>query len=139
MSIHQGTSRYSAVALLILGLLTAVGPYTIYPICGDAMDGPCHATGHAEVLIGVSMSVLSVASLFVANHRDRALLGLAILALSVLSVLVVTVIIGTCDGGMMACNRTGKPGMIAVGTVAAIASVANIVLVKSDSRRIRWE
>ena len=137
MSIYPGTSRYSAIVLSILGLLIAVGPYTIYPICGDAMDGPCHATGYAEAFIGISIAVLSAASLFVESHRSREFLGLAVLALSVLSVLVVTVIIGTCDSDMMACNRTGRPGMIASGAVAAVVSAVNLLLIKSDSRRIR--
>ena len=131
MSIYPGTSRYSAIVLSILGLLIAVGPYTIYPIC--------HATGYVEVFIGISIAMLSAASLFVESHRSREFLGLAVLALSVLSVLVVTVIIGTCDSDMMACNRTGRPGMIASGAVAAVVSAVNLLLIKSDSRRIRWE
>jgi hypothetical protein len=131
-------SKYSAIALAILGLIIAVGPYVLYRICDESMAGPCNDTGHAEILIGASIAVLSVSMLFMNDGRRRMCLGFAVLALSVLSVLVVTTIIGTCDSGMMACNRTGKPGMIATGTIAAMVSVVNVVLIKRDSRMVRW-
>ena len=123
------------IVLAALGLLIAAGPFTLYPICDSSMMGPCNSTGYAEIAIGALISVLAIVSLFIDNSRHRIYIGLAILALSVLSVLAVTTLIGTCEGSMMACNRTGKPGIIAVGTIAAMASAINLVLIKSHSRR----
>ena len=135
MSVRSGMSARFEIVLAALGLLIAAGPFTLYPICDSSMAGPCNSTGYAEIAIGVLMSALAIVSLFVSNYRYRICIGLAILTLSVLSVLAVTTLIGTCEGSMMACNRTGKPGIIAVGTIAAIAGAINLVLIKSNSRR----
>lgn len=132
--IHEGISRYSEFLLIILGIITAIGPYTLYHICSGSMAGPCQDTGHAAIILGATIAVVSLASLFIQNRSVRAYIGLAAVILAVLSILFVTVITGTCDSSMMACNRTGKPGIIAVGAITAIVGVIDLILLKYETR-----
>jgi hypothetical protein len=136
IKVHRGRSVYSEVVLLILGLVIAIGPFFLYHICDTSMGGDCLSTGYAEIAIGAMILVLSAISLFIENDKYRLLIGMIVIILAALSVIFVTSITGTCDSAMMACNKTGKPGMIAVGAVTAFMGVIDLVLVKSDSRTI---
>lgn len=137
ISVHKGTSQYATILLLILGIVVAIGPYTVYPICSGTMHGNCYDTGHAEIVLGALIALFSAITLFLKDTKKRTGLTLIVLVLAVLSVLFVTSITGTCDGSMMACNKTGKPGIIAVGTVTAFVAVIGLVFEKAGKRRVR--
>ena len=136
LKVHRGASLYSEILLIILGVIIAIGPYTLYPICGSSMHGPCQDTGHAEIILGILIAILAAADLFIEDRRKRLYIGIAVIVLSILSILFVTSITGTCDSSMMACNKTGKPGIIAVGAITAIVGVIELILLKYETRKV---
>lgn len=136
LELHRGRSVWAEALLIVLGVVIAVGPYTLYPICDASMHGGCYDTGIAEVVLGILLVLVGVASLFVQDVRRRRLLWIALIAIPVLSILFVTSITGTCGGSMMACNKTGEPGIVAVGAVTAIVAVFDLLLLQNDARRV---
>lgn len=133
---HKGRSVWTEAVLIVLGIVIAVGPYTLYPICDVSMHGGCYDTGIAEVVLGIILVLAGVASLFMQDIRRRRLLWIVLIAVPVLSILFVTSITGTCGMSTMACNKTGEPGIVAVGVITAIVAVFDLLLLQNDARRV---
>ena len=81
-------------AYTILGILTTIGPQTIFAVC-DAMDGKfmkCHWTAQAEIGNGAIIALLGFL-LFLSSHKIRVGLQIALLLLSVQTILLPNILI----------------------------------------------
>ncbi|MBO5985629.1 MAG: DUF4418 family protein, partial [Lachnospiraceae bacterium] len=108
-------------AFTILGILTAIGPQTIFAVC-DAMDGKfmkCHWTAQAELGNGAIIAILGFL-LFLSSHKIRVGLQIALLALSVQTILLPNVLIGVCGGNHMSCRSLTLPALNVIGAISII-------------------
>lgn len=119
-----------AAALVVLGILIAAGPHTLFHVC-TSMTNACHYTGQAEIGVGAVLALLGVFSLFTKSRDQQRGLFLGALLVSVLSLLIVLVLVGVCPNTSMVCNREALPGLTIVGILAVLASLAGIVLQSS--------
>lgn len=111
---------------IILGLLIAIGPSTIFAVCEPMDDGKfmkCHWTERAELGIGLGIVLLAVLSLIFASKEVRAGLLLGIATLSAISVLIPTALIGVCGGEHMRCNSLTRPALIVIGAISIILAL----------------
>ena len=115
-------------AFTILGILTAIGPQTIFAVC-DAMDGKfmkCHWTAQAELGNGAIIAILGFL-LFLSSHKIRVGLQIALLALSVQTILLPNVLIGVCGGNHMSCRSLTLPALNVIGAISIIIGVINLI------------
>lgn len=126
-----------AVILIIVGLLIAIVPWYILPVCeaadqnSDSMKDmkagskggmimKCGYTARAEVGVGL-LGVLLGLSLLVFPRRDsRRAIGVQTIGVGVVAVLLPTVLIGVCGTPSAPCVIGTKPGLILLGTITVI-------------------
>ena len=66
-------SKYlSGIVFIILGLLLAFGPSTIFPVCkGGMMVMPCQHTAKAELVLGILVIVVGMLLSIIKEVRVR--------------------------------------------------------------------
>ena len=115
-------------AFTILGLLTAIGPQTIFAVC-EAMDGKfmkCHWTAQAELGNGAIIAILGFL-LFLSSHNIRVGIQIALLALSVQTIFLPNVLIGVCGGNHMSCRSLTLPALNVIGAISIIIGLINLI------------
>ncbi|SFB85183.1 DUF4418 family protein [Butyrivibrio sp. YAB3001] len=119
----------SGVIFIILGLLIAIGPQTIFAVCGPMENGKfmkCHWTAQAELGIGFVIAFLAVLILFFASSQIRIGLHFGIIAALVATVFIPTKLIGVCGGEHMQCNALTKPALLVLGAIGIVFGIANV-------------
>jgi hypothetical protein len=133
-----------AIILIIVGLLTAILPWYILPVCeaagkdsasmaemhmGKANEPmKCGYTARAEIGIGI-LGVLSGLTLLVLSRRDaRKTVGIQAIGIGLVTILLPTVLIGVCGAPSAPCVIGTKPGLILLGTIAIIIGLILIVV-----------
>jgi len=124
---------FTGILFLIFGLLIAIGPQTIFPVCeAGNMPMKCFYTAKAEIGAGGLIAVLGVLSLIFSNKKIRAGISLATTLGGILTVLIPTALIGVCGGKHMTCSTLTLPALSVLGVVTAVSAAINAVyLIKS--------
>ena len=125
---HTINRALTGGAFTILGLLTAIGPQTIFAVC-DAMDGKymkCHWTAQAELGNGVIIAILGFL-LFLSSEKVRVGLQAALLLLSLQTILLPNLLIGMCGGNHMSCRALTLPALDVIGAVSIVIGAVNLI------------
>ena len=146
----------SGIALILLGTLIAIGPQTIFPICGVHKESTssvessmkssdmqnseskmssakisspmkCYWTGRAEIGIGAIIAVIGLLLILVGNSNIRIGLSIAALLNSIFAASIPTVLIGVCRSSHMSCNKLALPAILILSILAAILSLINSI------------
>jgi len=122
------STKLFAIILIIIGILVAVGPWTIFPVCDNGQSTMiCHYTALAEIIVG-SMIVLLAIPLFVIKKADLMLLiGLGEAGLGVWAILVPTMLFGLCGSQFMECRTIGGPMLMLWGVLTILVSLIIIM------------
>lgn len=121
------------VLLIVVGLLIAVGPGTIFGYCTKMAGLACSYSVGAERGIGAFVLLVGVLVLIIKDKGVRKGLYIGGVFLSLLALLTVTVLVGVCDGSMMACNKQLFPAEVVLGVVGLIISAVGFVLTGRDA------
>ncbi len=141
--------------LIILGLLIAVGPQTIFPVCGAkattdssqsmsenmnmfsegnagaAAMSPkkmaCNYTAKAELGAGGFIAILGVLFLILKDDKTRLGIGIASALQGILVILYPTVLMGVCGSVHMGCNAVTRPALVILGVITLLISGYAIV------------
>ena len=122
---------FGAMALIVLGVLVAVVPIVIFPVCeagiatasGSSVPMKCFWTARASLGNGGLVALAGVLLLPGANHPFR--LGVALMAsfVGLLVILVPHQLVGVCPGEQMACHMGTLPALsLAGGLVILVAA-----------------
>ncbi len=112
---------------IAIGLLIALGPLTIFPVCGvhehseEVMK--CFWTARAELGVGFSISILGLLSIISGNPKFRLGLTAAILLNGILALLFPSVLIGVCGSTHMNCRALTLPALFILSSLIVTASV----------------
>ncbi len=104
---------------------------------GRTVDMKCHWTAMAEVALAVPLLAVGGLMAFGRRKENRRSLGIMGTVLGVSAILVPTVLIGVCANNTMLCKSIMQPTLILAGTVAAVASLAILVVPMRASRAVR--
>ena len=118
----------SGIIFIIFGALIAIGPQTIFSVCGPMENGKfmiCHWTAQAEVGIGLSIAALAIVLLFATKAQVRLGLNIGIIALLVVEIAIPTVLIGVCGGEHMQCHALTRPVLIILGIIGILYGLGN--------------
>jgi hypothetical protein len=127
----------TGIAIVILGLLLAVGTQTIFPVCeaGEKVM-KCFWTGRAAIGIGGVIAVIGILLLVFGNKRTRIGLLLSLVPIGVYTVLIPNVLIGVCGGAHMNCRALALPAITIIGTAVTVFSASSAFwLFKTDKGR----
>ena len=127
--------KITAVIVVLLGILAAVGPKTIFPVCGGAMKMKCFDTAKAELFAGIAAAVVGLLILFVKNRKAAIALSLVAGALGAVILLIPTVIVGVCGSPMMHCVSVTKPALMIIGILEIIAGLLAAVFAATEAEK----
>lgn len=122
-------SKYlSGIAFIILGLLLAFGPLTIFPVCkAGMMVMPCQHTAKTELVLGIFVIVVGILLSIIKEVRFRLWLNIAGVLLGILAVLFPNAITGVCSKSNMACRMLTLPALTVISIILIIFSAANVL------------
>lgn len=115
-----------SIIYILLGVLIALAPTIIFPVCSGEMKMSCAYTEKAEIGLGVLIAVLGGISFFL-SEKVRAGISIAVAGIGILSVLIPTVLIGVCGSSMMKCNVATRPLLVVLGVLTILVAVINTV------------
>lgn len=120
----------SGFVAIIAGLLIALGPQFIFPLCDQKEDGSwmkCHWMSQAEIGVGAMIGVLGIAVLLAASPRIRLGLSIGIATAGALALAIPTVLVGGCGMATMSCRSMTIPCLIVISVLVIVGAAANCV------------
>ncbi|MDR0624344.1 MAG: DUF4418 family protein [Treponema sp.] len=117
-------------AVLVFGLLIALGPQFLFKVCPVAGDMimKCHWSARAELGIGGPViAVLGIALVFFANPKTRLGLSIGVFLSGVLALLIPHALIGGCGNHTMACRKIAFPAITVISILLLITAALNVI------------
>lgn len=113
---------------LVAGLLVILIPTVLLPVCGASEKKmACHYTKQAEIGVGAIIIFSGIAVLVLGNELIRAGISLYQAAVAVLVVLLPAKLTGLCKMSEMSCRAKTYPGLIVIGVLLFVVSVAEFI------------
>lgn len=126
---------FPALALLILGLVVAIGSQTFLGACvhEDGSFGACHWASRAILGVGGLLAVLALLALITQDAGKRAGLYLAAIPTAILGILTPGTLIDLCMMDSMRCRALMKPAMTILFALALVAALVGWLLARSEA------
>lgn len=122
---------------IIIGLLIAIGPFTIFHVCpvhDNDMIMKCHWTAMAELGQGIGISILGFILLIQKSYDSQAAVSLSLIVSGILAYLIPNVLIGVCDGIHMHCHAAARSAISLLGILTVTAAVINTIYLYRKGR-----
>jgi hypothetical protein len=119
----------SGGAVIVSGLLIALGPQFLFKICpvmGD-MIMKCHWSAQAEIGVGAVIAALGIALIIFASPKTRLGLTIGIFLSAVLALLIPHVLIGGCVNHTMPCRKITFPAVTVISILLLITAALNVL------------
>ena len=103
--------------LLILGLLIAIGPQKIFPVCefNPEKAMKCHWMGKSEIGVGAVIAVIGLLQMVMDHAKIRQGLSMSAALLGLVTLLLPTKLIGVCMNVHMRCVTLTRPALLILG------------------------
>ena len=125
-----------AIAFMIYGLLTSVGPQTLFKVCENStVPMKCTYAASAEIGIGLVTVLLGVLYLLTRNRHERMLMSAAGIGMAALAAAVPAFLIGGCKNPTMPCVLLSYPILYILSGVAAAFLLFNIFALNKAERK----
>jgi len=119
-----------ALALLVLGIILAVGPWVLFPVYevdgllqSNGLPMPCGYTARAEMVTGSLLFIGGLLLFFVKSNDAKRVIAILSAAIGVWSVLIPACLIGVCRNQGHPCFLETKPALLLVGAVVVLVSL----------------
>lgn len=119
----------SGIVYIVLGVLIAAGPQTLFAVCESMGDSymKCHWTAQAEIGCGLAIAALGIFLLCFSSELIRIGIQSALILQSLQAVLIPSVLIGVCGGNHMRCHALTLPALNVLGTIGIIVGAINLI------------
>ncbi len=115
---------------LIVALVLSVGVMTVFEGCAMQDDGTwmnCHNAQLYIFYIGIAITVLSLAYIFIRRQIVKFMIDIIVIFLAILQAIVPGYVVGLCSLYSMRCYTVLKPFSIIMGVILVLLSVIKIV------------
>lgn len=115
---------------MIIGLLIAIGPRTIFYVCdsNEDMIMRCYYTAQTELALGIEIAMFGVILTLQKSRAAQAATCIALALSGIFTLLVPNVLIGVCDGIHMHCHAVAKPALSLLGIAVIIVAIVSFAL-----------
>lgn len=120
-------AKVFGIVFIILGILIAIGPWTIFAVC-DSTTMKCHYTAEAELVMGAMIALLGLLLVFVKSAETKIVIGIGEMGLGIFAVLISTTLIGMCPASSMECHLLAEPMLKILGTAVVILSLVLVYM-----------
>jgi hypothetical protein len=141
---EQMSKRIRIVCLIFiaLGLVTALTPNLIFPVCeykgrhmtllsGKKVPMKCFWTGRAEVCLGLLLALDGLLLALFHSREAGKLSTVMAVGIGAMIILMSTRFIGMCMSIKMPCNIGTKPALVLLGTVTIIAGGFGFLVIRT--------
>lgn len=126
-----------ALTLLVLGIILAVGPWVLFPICEvegmlqpNGLPMPCGFTARAEMVAGSLLFIGGLLLFFAKSNETKRVIAILSTAIGVWSVLIPVYLIGVCKNLDHPCVLETKPSLLIVGAAVVIVSLVLLYMTR---------
>jgi hypothetical protein len=124
------------IIAITLGVLTALIPIAIFPVCADMIeliDGQtlfmkCHWTAMAEILVGILIVFNGILMIVFKKHEARVALSIMLFLLGLATLLLPTAVIGMCEAAAAPCRMATQPALIVVSVTTMSVGIGNTLI-----------
>lgn len=130
-------NKYVAgVLLMVLGVLIAVGPMSLFPVCEVTPEKTmkCHWTAQMELGVGLVITLTGLLTVLSNDVKVRQGLAMAAAPMGLLAVLAPTVLIGVCANAHMGCAALTRPVLVILGVVVMLVSGLSALLLSKNRK-----
>jgi len=126
------SGRFSACVIVVLGMLTILAPYVIFPVCdglvatasGGAMPMKCFWTARAAAGLGGPLLFAGLVLFFAESPAVRFGVALMLLPIGLLILLVPWKLIGVCAAEAMPCHMGTLPALCLLSLFTGVTAAA---------------
>jgi len=117
-------------AVIVLGLLIALGPQFLFKVCGHEEDSfpRCHWSAQAEIGIGLLIAALGVCMIVFTEPKTRLGLSIGIFLSGIIALSIPHALIGGCGMMSMACRKVAFPALTVESVILLIFSAVIVVV-----------
>jgi hypothetical protein len=117
----------SGAAVIVFGLLIALGPQFLFKVCPVAGDVimKCHWSAQAEIGVGGLIAALGIALVVFASLHTRLGLTIGVFLSGILALLIPHALIGGCPMHGMACRKITFPAITVIGVLLLLGMALN--------------
>ena len=118
-----------AFLFILLGLLTAIAPYSFAHVCkaGEKIM-KCFWTARVELFLGLSTALLGLIKIFVRDGAFQLGLNIGIILNSAGVLLTPSLLIGVCAMKKMHCHAVAQPVLVVFGSLILVISLLQSVI-----------
>ncbi len=123
---------------LIAAVILTVGIMTVFDGCALKDDGTwmkCHNAQLNIFYIGIVITVLSLAYMFIKSKLLKIIINVVEMGLAILQGLMPGVIVNMCSFYFMRCYTIMKPFSIIMGAILVLLSIIKIVSVLKEKKK----
>jgi len=127
----------TGLVTIILGMLIALGPQTLFKVCGHGEGGfpLCHWSARAEIGVGLLIASLGICLFAFSDLGTHLGLSIGIFLTSIIALFIPLVLIGGCNGMDMACRRVAFPSITMISLVLLVFTAVSIFFLNRAIRR----
>jgi peptidoglycan/LPS O-acetylase OafA/YrhL len=120
-----------ATAIIIFGLLIALGPKFLFKVCGHGEDGFPHCHWAAQAEVGMGFLIVALGACMIVFDDPKTHFGLAIgtFLASIIALAVPNFLIGGCGSLAMKCHRIAFPALTAESVVLLVFSAIMVTFI----------
>lgn len=121
----------NAFFYIIMGILLAVGPYTLFRVCDTSEKVmKCWWSVRAETAIGGLLVFAGILILLLKSKEIQYAINLNTIATGIVAILIPSKLIGGCAKEMMPCRSLTFPSIYIISVAIIIFSIGNIIYLK---------
>jgi hypothetical protein len=131
---------FLGISLVVLAVAIAVVPYfntckyngkNITTMAGTHVEMKCNWSAQAEIVVGASLLVVGILTLFSRRKETASFLAIIGIVLGAAVILIPTKIIGVCSS-TMPCNEVMRPFLVVAGAFVIALCVIGLVVFLSN-------
>ena len=117
---NKAKGYVSAITDVVLGLLLAIGPWTIFKTCSTAENiMKCYYSCRAVLIIGIILMVIGLIKLLFKKSQNT-VTCISSAVIFALTILIPSWAIGGCANPAMACQKIAFPCIYAICVIGAV-------------------
>lgn len=130
--------RIIGIIYCILGLLIALGPKVLFPVCAGLKDDgtpmKCFYTSQVTIGLGMGIIMFGLMIMLLKEKSGKLVSSIGVLFLTMMTYLVPNALIGVCKTETMACRMLTLPALNIISLVSLIVSTIHIVLTLKEDK-----
>lgn len=134
----------SGIISIILGLLIAIGPKLIFPVCsalleltsGKKIPMKCFWTSNAEIAVGALIVITGIILIVFMEHAAQIVTSIFLFLHGLTALLFPTFIIGVCPTETMSCHIATLPALIVLSSCVMLLAVINLIVKAVSAKKM---